>query len=45
MNPVDEIFELFEQRGGADYGGERVSHSSTRCNAPLWPRRPAPMRR
>ena len=25
MNPVDEIFELFEQRGGADYGGERVS--------------------
>jgi [1-hydroxy-2-(trimethylamino)ethyl]phosphonate dioxygenase len=25
MNPVDEIFELFEQRGGADYGGEWVS--------------------
>jgi hypothetical protein len=25
MNPVDEVFELFEQRGGADYGGERVS--------------------
>jgi phosphonate degradation associated HDIG domain protein len=25
MNPVDEIFELLERRGGADYGGERVS--------------------
>ena len=23
MNPIDEIFELFEQHGGADYGGER----------------------
>jgi predicted HD phosphohydrolase len=23
--PVDEVFEAFEQRGGADYGGERVS--------------------
>jgi predicted HD phosphohydrolase len=25
MNFIDEIFELFEQHGGADYGGERVS--------------------
>src|SRR4029077_18937380 len=25
MNPIDEIFELFDQHGGADYGGERVN--------------------
>lgn len=25
MNPIDEIFELLERRGGADYGGERLS--------------------
>lgn len=25
MNPIDEIFELFEQHGGADYGGERIN--------------------
>src|SRR5215469_13301675 len=25
MNSIDEIFELLERRGAADYGGERVS--------------------
>jgi predicted HD phosphohydrolase len=25
MNPIDEILELLDRRGGADYGGERVS--------------------
>jgi phosphonate degradation associated HDIG domain protein len=25
MDPIDEIFDLLERRGGADYGGERLS--------------------